>query len=252
MIHLEKFETNITSTCTNRCICCDHYSPLQEAWFVDPEKLEADLRAASRLLHAGDYRLIGGEPTLHPQILEILDIARASRVADTVSVWTNGMRLEKMAQAFWKKVDGIAVTVYPKLGNERLDWIKERCEEACVSLRIVQHPHFNRTFSQGEMSQAEALEMYARCIYRSCNEYDNGWFYHCNNARFISSLVMGMEEGTDGINLHTASEEEFRAYLEDKTHPFESCKRCVQTKLIPVEWREVGRSDWYEESEYRG
>lgn len=65
MIFLPKFETNITTACTNTCICCDHYSPMQKPRFVDPAQIERDLAAAKRIMHAGDYRLIGGEPTLH-------------------------------------------------------------------------------------------------------------------------------------------------------------------------------------------
>lgn len=246
MIYLPKFETNITSDCTNRCICCDHYSPMLEPVYVDPEQIRRDLAAAKRIMHAGDYRLIGGEPTLHPQICEILDIAHESKISDTVTVWTNGMRLHLMPDEFWRKADGITVTVYPKLKN--LAWIQEKCRAEKMPLQIVRHGHFNRTFSSREAPRDETEPMFRKCIYRSCNEYDNGWFYHCNNGSFISRLIMGLPEGTDGINLYTATEDEFRAYLE-RTEPFESCKHCVQTKLHPVDWREVPRSEWREASE---
>lgn len=253
MIYLPKFETNITTACTNTCICCDHYSPFQKPAFVDPEQIERDLIAAKRILRAGDYRLIGGEPTLHPQLLEIIDIAHRVGIADTVSVWTNGMRLRKMPSEFWEKADGIAVTVYPKLPADDLAWIRNKVRETGRQYQEVNHNgRFNRTFSAQETNQADALRMYATCIYRSCNEYDNGWFYHCNNAAFISRLVLGLPEGTDGINLYTATEDEFRAYLDDRSKPYQSCYRCVQTKLIGVAWREVSREEWREMSEYHG
>lgn len=249
MIYLPKFETNITSACTNRCICCDHYSPMQKPGLVEPAQIERDLKAAARIMHGGDYRLIGGEPTLHPDIVEIIDIAHASGVCDTVSVWTNGMLLKKMSDEFWEKVDGIAVTVYPKLPAADLGWIRWKVKDAGKCYQEVNHQgRFNRTFAT--RVQDDAAQMYAHCIYRSCNEYDNGWFYHCNNAAFLARLVMGMPEGTDGINLYTATEDQFRAYLDDKTHPFESCKHCVQTKLIGTAWREVDREHWYTESAF--
>jgi len=249
MIFLPKFETNITTACTNTCICCDHYSPMQKPRFVDPAQIERDLAAARRIMHAGDYRLIGGEPTLHPQLLDIIDIAKASGISDTVSVWTNGMLLDKLPEAFWRKVDGIAVTVYPKL--QKLDWIHQKVAETGIRYQEVNHNwKFNLTFSAKPHEDTQG--QYANCIYRSCNEYDNGWFYHCNNAAFISRLLMGLPEGTDGINLYTATEDEFRAYLEDKEHPFVSCTRCVQTRLLGTPWREVSRDNWQEESEYNG
>jgi len=222
---------------------------MQKPHFVDPAQIERDLEAAKRIMHAGDYRLIGGEPTLHPQLLDIIDIAKASGVSDTVSVWTNGMLLDKLPESFWQKVDGIAVTVYPKL--QKLDWIHQKVAETGIRYQEVNHNgKFNRTFSA--LPHGDTQEQYANCIYRSCNEYDNGWFYHCNNASFISRLLMGLPEGTDGINLYTATEDEFRAYLDDKEHPFESCKRCVQTRLLGTPWREVSRDAWQEESEYNG
>lgn len=250
MIHLPKFETNITSACTLRCTCCDHYSPMLEPWFVPPEQVERDLAAAGRIMHAQDYRLIGGEPTLHKQIDDLIDIAHASGVMDTVSVWTNGMLLKKMTPAFWDKVDGITVTVYPRLGDENLQWIRNKVRDEGVRFQEVHHPHFNRTFSRNPLPAGEAASQYKTCIYRSCNEYDNGWFYHCNNSQFIAQRIMGLAEGVDGINLYTATEEEFRAYLDDKDHHYQACTRCVQTKLIPVQWHEVSRAEFYEESVY--
>lgn len=246
MINLLKFETNITSACTNTCINCDHYSPLQKPYFTDPKLLEIDLAAAAKIMHAGVYGLIGGEPLLHPKLIEIMEIAKSSKIADQLIIWTNGQLLPRMPDDFWNLVDIISVTVYPNLHHE--PWIINACQKWGKTYRRTQHANFSKTFSTRAKPNSEATEIFRRCIYRSCNEYDDGYFYHCNNGRYIAQLLHGYPKGTDGIYLPTATEEQFRNYLE-RQNPFVSCTWCVQTKLSPVTWRNVPREDWLVESE---
>jgi hypothetical protein len=80
MIHLPHLETNVTVACENRCIACNHFVPLQVGRFkssmVNPADFATDLFHFGRLAHADAWAAIGGEPTLHPGLVDILRIAR--------------------------------------------------------------------------------------------------------------------------------------------------------------------------------
>lgn len=48
---------------------------------MEPEDLRRDLELARRVLAPCIFKLVGGEPLLHPRLLECLRIARESRIA---------------------------------------------------------------------------------------------------------------------------------------------------------------------------
>lgn len=72
MIHAIHGETNITLACQNNCVGCNHFVPVQKPWFIDSDALRVDLFMASRIIHFERYNLVGGEPTLHQKILDLL------------------------------------------------------------------------------------------------------------------------------------------------------------------------------------
>ena len=52
-----------------------------------------DLAVARDVLRPRYFKLVGGEPLLHPRLPELLDVARASGIAEVYSVTTNGVLL---------------------------------------------------------------------------------------------------------------------------------------------------------------
>lgn len=249
MITLEHVETDITSVCNNCCVGCDHYSPYLPPRFVPPEEIERDLANAARLFHAREYSLLGGEPTLHPQLLEIIDIAHASGIADSVQVITNGQTLHKMPEVFWQKLDSLWITQYfGKVSQEDVNWAREKCRENGKEFVLKVRSTLSKTFSRGTASSGEAQGRFERCHLKHCNILDNGYLYLCCAAPFVAPLIMGLPEGTDGLKLEGATEANLKDYL-DRRSAFEGCKRCVEVLGIQYPWRETTREKWYQESE---
>ncbi len=86
----------ITSACDLDCPICYVHNKNEDAFHMSPEEFS---RVLDHLVQdqGGDLDLInltGGEPLLHPQLFELIDLARA-RGIHRVSVCTNGVRLAR-------------------------------------------------------------------------------------------------------------------------------------------------------------
>ncbi len=86
----------ITSACNLDCPICYVHNKNQDAYFMSREEF-LDVLAHLRKDSGGDIDLVnltGGEPTLHPQLFEFLELAQAAGV-HRVSLCTNGLRLAR-------------------------------------------------------------------------------------------------------------------------------------------------------------
>jgi len=88
-----------------------------------------DISRLAGLTHGiiGTLSISGGEPTLHPELPEILDFARSHFPGQKLQIITNGILLETAHEDFWAKCKHnnitISLTCYPI--NLNIDKIKE-------------------------------------------------------------------------------------------------------------------------------
>ena len=119
-----RFEVHICDHCNLNCKSCDHFSPIAEKRFVDLDILQRDFSRLSQLSNrkCEVIDLMGGEPLLHPKIIEVFDIAR-KHFDTTVRLVTNGILLANQPDEFWKNCDKnritILVSAYPIQINEK-------------------------------------------------------------------------------------------------------------------------------------
>lgn len=88
-----KVELHITYRCNLSCINCNRMSQIDNEH--TPDMSVADVkeffRQCKELNFDPDILIIGGEPTMHPDFLEILRLSREFKGRDgLVQVWTNG------------------------------------------------------------------------------------------------------------------------------------------------------------------
>jgi len=91
-------ELNLGRACNNRCvICLDLTAPRESRRWLPLQRAEAELERARRE-GTTSVGLLGGEPTAHPQVLEI--VARARALGFTrVALSTNALKIDDMALA---------------------------------------------------------------------------------------------------------------------------------------------------------
>jgi cyclic pyranopterin phosphate synthase len=258
---IEHLETNLTAACQNRCANCNHFVPLQaddfKATFADPDQFAADLEHFGRVAKARVWAAIGGEPLLHPRLVEFLKIAKRSPAVGCVEVRTNGQALKDVGEDFWSNIDLLVVTPYAdKLSKSRRQRIAELAEEYFVGL-TWHEPDFVRLLEPPTDPQ-KTLAKYRTCWFKTyCRVLDRGFFFRCCTTPFIPRLLLGRAFGTDGLAVdENLTEAALEAYLASP-EPAASCAVCVgmaTPSTVPVRWYEVeGRAAWLEASGlYRG
>lgn len=259
MIFLPHLETNVTAACQNRCVACNHFVPIQVARFkasmIKPEQMERDLKLFGRLVHVSAYGMLGGEPTLHPRLPQLIRIARASRIADKVEVWTNGQTLLKQPGAFWEAIRDhrIVMSVYPgKLDDTQILAIQHVCDAKHVELHVKderKHPNFTLLLDKTETGPEETQVKYNQCWFKTFSRVlDNGYFYRCCTSPYIPQLLQGRPEGSDGLKVdENLTEADILRFLNSK-QAMPSCSVCAGRNTPaaqPVPWSEVNEpADW--------
>jgi len=83
-------EVNLVDHCNIRCWGCCALSPMLNESTLPPALLQRDLEVAKTCLQPTYLKMVGGEPLLHPQLIECLTVAKTSGVSNILSMTTNG------------------------------------------------------------------------------------------------------------------------------------------------------------------
>jgi hypothetical protein len=257
MILIPHLETDVTQACQLSCVACNHEVPLWRKfgpWQADAEQVEKDLNHLATFLHAERWGALGGEPTLHRNLVDILLVARDSGIAERTEVWSNGLLLPRMGPDFWRSFDILVLSVYPgKHDESSLDWITKKCQDESVELVVKderKHPNFKTLFEPVPTGDSATRAKFAGCFFRSFSRVANyGFFFTCCCAPHMPMLVQGKPFGTDGVRIETLTEEGLLAYL-TRTEPLGACANCAgRDTAVSIPWSEQRDSaKWLKES----
>lgn len=240
MIHLPHLDLNITTTCNYRCVSCSHASPYSDPYWMSPRTAWADLQLLKSYASFDMICLVGGEPTLHPKLLEFLDIAREVEIAPKVCVVTNGSRLDNMPDEFWKKIDILRLSMYGRIAPETFPFATAKAEEYGFELMAWSYPEF---FKQLKAVPDDGIESFNNCPWKSdCYTVHEGHFYLCPQSAFFPRRFMGKDSNA-GLPILGITQEKLAAYL-TRTEPFEACKICLAGAKVLAPWQEASKKDW--------
>lgn len=131
---LEYLVVNILDHCNLRCKGCDHFACIADEYFVSPQIIHNDLDRLAEIFH-GDYimkiAIMGGEPLLHPNLLDIIKDVRSHFPHTMIRLTTNGLLLLKQSQEFWKVCRENSVTIVNTKYPINLDFEKMK-EKATI------------------------------------------------------------------------------------------------------------------------
>ena len=182
----------ITDACDRSCACCSHLAPLAKSPnFVTVENFAKHaeiLRGAIADAHA--FWLTGGEPTLHPQFMRLLGIARNVFNNCFVGVYSNGNFLKKYENdvGFWEFVrqNGVvwAMTSYGG-SKEYIDGVFTK--NGCLNnLAYVHSGELFYNLTNYSCNQPVSMEKYNKCGWeRSKINVRNGKIFNCPSAEFV-------------------------------------------------------------------
>lgn len=228
-----------------RCVSCSHAAPVNTAWTMTPEMLSRDLAALKPIVHFHRIQMVGGEPTLHKDLVGMMRVARESGVGHNVSVITNGRLLPQMTDEFWQTLDILQLSIYPTLDKSIPPLAKAKCEQ-------FQKPCYQTEFTEFHQQLREAPNdgaHFASCHWKAdCWTVHDGHFYLCPQSAFFPKNFMGLAENVDGLPLADLTEAKFSAFV-NRTEPLNACRICMANEMKPAPWREAkGKEQWLEGS----
>lgn len=245
-IQTRSLEVHIVDHCNLKCAECCSLSPLLPENYVSPQQMHSDLSAACSVVSPTYLKLVGGEPLLHPQLLECLEVARP--FAKILSVTTNALLIEKMEEGFWQLIDGLTISIYPKprLKESTLEYIRAKGRAFNVELNIKEQSHFvqmTRWLERGKKAETQAI--FDNCWLRErCHIVDKGRFYMCTRPPHFDTYDGGQSKFLeDGIALDSPSLlPQVHAYLKQKP-PLETCFHCKGGWADEKPHRQMSKSD---------
>ena len=189
---------HIIDKCNLNCASCNHFSSLVPAGSdtcKSIEQITADLTLLSKLKNEFHViSLLGGEPTLHPELSKILRITREILPNNVIHLVTNGTKYDKFER--WKDALAennvvVALTVYPYCNDYGLRTMELRKilePEVEVEVNEWALEGFNYGFLSNRDNVSTDEEI--RACYRrfQCNQLKNGKLYICHFAAQFNYL----------------------------------------------------------------
>ena len=106
---LPRLDIQVTDHCNLACRSCNHFSPLSPPAFASLDDFDRDIRRLAELCDNIEWlNLVGGEPLLHPNVLDFARAARRAFPSAGIALYSNGLILRKMPDGFWRNLKILA------------------------------------------------------------------------------------------------------------------------------------------------
>lgn len=252
------FNVELAEHCNLNCAGCDHFSPIAEPALVNVDDLTRDFSRMAELFGNRIFQvlLMGGEPLLHPELIDILRISRSAFPRAVINIVTNGLKLPTMPEEFWVacRQNHIAIrpTKYPiSLNYAEIELLAQRHQvEYCYydGGDTVKTLYYRPLDPKGEHFPNQSFLM---CLTANrCISLRQGRLYTCTtaanihkfNQHFNTKLELLPE---DSIDIYSAASAE--EILEFLAKPIPFCRYCASEQVKKgIPWHQSKRdiNEW--------
>lgn len=191
--YLSQVEFHLVDHCNLNCAYCDHFTPLAPKHFVNIDEIINDFKKLKKIFsHIGKIFILGGEPLLHPNLLEIFEPLKNIYPKSEIVIVTNGVLLNKMNENFWSALKSnqisLSMTKYPI----KVDY--EGYIEKCKELGIKSYLFSAERFSMQKMNlnikgKSNKTKAFNRCWRKNCHFLRNSKLYVCplvSNIKYLN------------------------------------------------------------------
>lgn len=248
---IRSLEINLTAHCNLKCYGCGRGSPALAEEFLSLAELADDLKVLTKAIHAREFKLAGGEPLLHPELLTVIDMLRSSGVTDRITLITNGVLLHEADESLWEKIDEIWVSAYPGVRRRFThDDILRMGKKHHVKIEY----NYMNAFTQRLLNTANdddelVQEIYTNCYQRSgCHSIYGGKIFQCATGPFIPKWLEEVgapaeDFSNDGISLHGPGNlrKQIKEYLA-RDEPLAACRYCMGGIGKPFENHQLNKA----------
>ncbi len=237
MIVVESLEIHVSNHCNLSCRGCSHLTPLEKKCFMDINKTIQSLNLLKKSLHCKVIRLLGGEPTLNPDLAKIAEEIKKIGIADEISLPTNGVSLEKISDDVLKNLDMIEISNYNyslEKSKKIYEWSQKVKEKYKIKIIIYMYQYFREPYSYQKNNDLELVQkIYKTCIvankWQCYNVYEN-YIFKCPEAMALSKNIKGQSFEINGLKItdDVYFEKKLNNYL-NNSQCLEACKYCLGT-----------------------
>ena len=241
---LSQVEFHLVDHCNLNCAHCDHFTPLSKPCFIPVEDILSDFKKLKRIFdNVGKIYILGGEPLLHPQLLELFSPLREIYPKSELIIITNGILLEKVGKDFWNALKeykiSLSMTKYPI----KVDY--EKYIEKCGSMGIKSYFFASGRFCMQKMDldykgKQDKKKAFERCWRKRCHFLRDSKLYICTpipNIRFLNEYY--------GINFSVGKKDFINLDKEKSAarinrlfnRPVEFCKYCSDSETEFEDYR---------------
>ena len=99
---LKSIYFHVIEKCNLNCAYCDNYAPLSNSdWYISLNQFENNVRRLRELIEYIPFLSIGGgEPLLHPDLIQLCEILQKYYPNSFISILSNGVLLDSMDDTF--------------------------------------------------------------------------------------------------------------------------------------------------------
>lgn len=239
---LPQLQFFITDQCTLACKDCNAFIPdLKKSgknpWRMRPEELRNNLRILENAVKTIRHCMfLGGEPLLHPQLAELLEIAVSSPLIEKLEITTNGTVIPNanVIETLTRHKDKIYIrasdyTVAP-IAPEKFHFeeLANVCKNIGIEFLRVASPWTLQTGHTKSLNPQEARQVFKNCRFQNCAQvYDNS-ITVCPKA--CSGYILGRLDMTgETVDLRTADNLFERLVEFYSAECFDACATCPLT-----------------------
>lgn len=243
---VSSLEVPAVQHCNLRCSACDHAAPLLPESFVSADRLKDDLEKLSQHLRVGEFRIVGGEPLLHPDLGGLIEVVRQSKISHRIVLVTNGVLIHTLDPVLWKSLDRLWVSFYPgiRTGMSQAE-IRQRCKDYRVRFTPLIIDHFEQLLLNEYNDDEELVRRIFQKCHRArrwrCYTILDGYFFRCAVApqtKIRLALAGRNYPGyqVDGLDIQDLTN--FRRRLKEyalSKQPLGACHYCLGSsgKIVP-------------------
>lgn len=246
-------EIQLCDRCNLDCAYCSHLSPISQPVRIGLDTLAEECHRLAKI-GFDEVNLMGGEPLLHPQVIEAIQLSRSILPDIKLIVSTNGLLLPRMSKEFWQccrdnKVV-LRITPYPKAKNGTWNYFKYiyLIKKNRVRMESTGWRFGFRHQLLSEKAEFDASSNYLRCQLH-CTQVRNATLWPCAYVAYAFNLnnkfgTSFKHAAGDSMPLtETTTATDVRLWLLC-TKPF--CAHCGIKDAKHVNWKrsEYARSEW--------
>lgn len=190
MIRKFGVEYHLVDSCNLRCAGCSHYSSLlDQLSYVPLETVKKEMELLFYRTENGQQlrwlRLLGGEPLLHPQVTQCLKYIRSIFPNTRITLVTNGIKLDKMEESFYKACCeceiAVLVTDYYIIDiNKTFNFLKEK------NVKVELYRTCKTWNYQNIRMTQEKFDCFTNCYHKiMCPNYRNECLFLCPQMAYL-------------------------------------------------------------------